>query len=57
MLDEKFKELKITTPETHSQNDYLSSYSFLNDDTTINFIKNSKIMFILRGLPGSLLLW
>ncbi len=33
--------------------DYSIDFPFLNDEITINFIRNSKIMFINRGLPGS----
>ena len=32
---------------------YSKDFSFLNDENTINFIKNSKVMIINRGLPGS----
>jgi ABC-type dipeptide/oligopeptide/nickel transport system ATPase component len=53
MLNDKFKELKITSPDTLTQEDFFNTHSFLNDELTINFIKKSKIMFILRGLPGS----
>ncbi len=29
------------------------SYPFLTDDATVQFIKKSKVIFVMRGLPGS----
>lgn len=33
--------------------DFTNEYHYLNDPDTIAFIKESKVMFINRGLPGS----
>lgn len=37
----------------HDKVDYSDSFPYLNDNATIEFIRNSKVMFIMRGLPGS----
>ncbi len=33
--------------------DYINEFPYLNDQNTIEFIEQSKVMFINRGLPGS----
>jgi hypothetical protein len=55
MLDLDFSKLSISenVNEINKENDDFLNHSFLKHDQTIEFIKNSKVVFIMRGLPGS----
>jgi hypothetical protein len=55
MLELDFSKLSISenVNEINRENDDFLNHSFLKHDKTIEFIKNSKVVFIMRGLPGS----
>ena len=42
----------ITPPEQSTEEQYLD-FSFLDDSHTVEYLRHSRTMFVMRGLPGS----
>ena len=56
MLDLDFSKLSLSENPNETdttEKDEFFNHPFLKHDLTIQFIKKSKVMYIMRGLPGS----